>query len=198
MNSRFIAAAMVSVALVAVCPASEKAVVQVRYLLGPSRGIPEGVRAVAILDAGVNDKHATLATDTEWSAIAANYVQHLLQEAIQKHGVSLDIVDRRHTATVLKENDLAAAGLVSSATAGQAAKLLEVQGIIMAEINVKIETTRQTRNSGGLAEIIDQLKNGNRNSRGGRRRLLWRGAQPPLAFADQLRHDGACDRQRER
>ena len=139
--------AVVPIALACAAPvrASEKATVRILYLLEPTRGIPAGLDALAVLDAGVNDEKGALTTNTDWSELAANHVQHLLQEATDQHGIILDFVDRRHTATVLKEHDLAAAGLVPSNTAGQAAQLLAVQGIIMAEINVRIERHRETK-----------------------------------------------------
>ena len=50
------------------------------------------------------------------------------------------MADRKHTGTVMNEQDLAAAGLIDSPRAGAVVKQLGVQGLIMSEINVKVET----------------------------------------------------------
>jgi len=175
--------AVVPIALACAAPvqASEKATVRIHYVLEPTRGIPAGLDAVAVLDAGVNDEKGALATNTDWSELAANHVQHLLQEAADRHGIVLDIVDRRHTATVLKEHDLAAAGLVPSNTAGQAAKLLAVQGIIMAEINVRIEQRRETKAKIDIGGLLGGLL-------GGRGRYKHRGGfgSLPIRSVEEL------------
>ncbi|MFH0983546.1 MAG: tetratricopeptide repeat protein [Planctomycetota bacterium] len=114
---------------------SEKATVAIEYMLNPSKGLPPGMNSVAVLDAKVNE-----VTDTKWSEMAANYVQHLIQEANDKYGAQVQVADRKHTSSVMKEQDMAAAGMVESPKAGAVAKQLGVQGLIMTEINVKVET----------------------------------------------------------
>ncbi|MCH8806234.1 MAG: hypothetical protein IH986_09120 [Planctomycetes bacterium] len=175
----YLVAATLPIAVACVAPglAGEKATVRVHYLLRPTRGIPEGLSAVAILDAGVNDEKARLETDTNWSELAANYVQYLLQEAIEQRGIELDIIDRRHTATVLKEHDLAAAGLIPSRTAGRAAQLLEVQGVIMAEINVRVEEHRDTKKTVDLRGLLDDLRPRKRKSHGGHKKRPTQSAE---------------------
>ena len=117
------------------CGGSEKATVAIEYVLNPSVGLPPGMASVAILDSQVNE-----VTDTKWSEMAANYIQHLIQESNEKYGTSLQVADRKHTSTVMKEQDMAAAGMVASSNAGAMAQQLNVQGMIMSEINVKVET----------------------------------------------------------
>ena len=114
------------------CGGSEKSTITIEYVLNPSVGLPPGMTSVAILDAKVNE-----VTDTKWSELAANYVQHLIQESNEKYGANLQVADRKHTSTVMKEADMAAAGMVASANPGATAKLLNVQGMVMVEINVK-------------------------------------------------------------
>ncbi len=116
------------------CGSTEKATVAFEYALSPSKGLPPGMQSVAILDAQVNE-----VTDRKWSELAANYIQELIQESNEKYGTGLRIADRKHTASVMQESDLAAAGLKASANAGKVAQVLDVQGLIMAEINVKVE-----------------------------------------------------------
>ena len=150
------------------CLAGEEATVRIRHVLEPSRGIPEGIKALAILDAGVSHENDALRTETDWSILAANCVQHLLQQAVAAYGVELQIVDRRHTAAVLKEHDLAAAGLIPDQTAGAAARLLEVQGLILAEIHVRIGQRRESRPAIDLGGLLDELGRDKRKPRGGR------------------------------
>ncbi|MCP4589878.1 MAG: tetratricopeptide repeat protein [bacterium] len=121
--------------LAAGCGGSEKATVAIEYVLNPSVGLPAGMASVAILDAKVNQ-----VTDTKWSEMAANYLQELIQEANHKYGSSLQVADRKHTGSVMKEQDMAAAGMVDSPNPGALVKQLGIQGMIMAEINVKVET----------------------------------------------------------
>ncbi|MCP4247855.1 MAG: tetratricopeptide repeat protein, partial [bacterium] len=116
------------------CGSTEKATVEIQYALNPSKGLPPGMEKVAILDAKVNE-----VTDTKWSEMAANYIQELIQDSNERYGTNLRVADRKHTSTVIKEADMAAAGLTSSISPGAAAKLLDVQGVVMAEINVKVE-----------------------------------------------------------
>lgn len=171
--------AVVPIALACADPgqASEKATVRIHYMLEPTRGIPAGLDAVAVLDAGMNDEKGALATNTDWSKLAANHVQQLLQEATEQHDIILNIVDRRHTATVLKEHDLAAAGLVPSNIAGQAAQLLAVQGIIMAEINVRIEQRRETKIKIDIGSLLSGI---------GRHRHLGRSGRLPIRTVQEL------------
>jgi tetratricopeptide (TPR) repeat protein len=113
----------------------EKATVAFEYMLNPTTQLPPGLTSVAVLNAQVNE-----VTDTKWSEMAANYVQHLIQEANEKYGTNLEVADRKQTSNVMKEQDLAAAGMVPASKAGAVAKLLGVQGLVMTEINVKVET----------------------------------------------------------
>ncbi|MHC4235254.1 MAG: tetratricopeptide repeat protein, partial [Planctomycetota bacterium] len=70
--------------------------------------------------------------------------------------------DRKHTSSVMKESDLAAAGMVASAKPGAVAKLLEVQALILTEIKVKVEKHK------GKGRTVDFLSLGGGGwSRGG-------------------------------
>ncbi len=117
------------------CGSKERATVAFEYCLNPSKGLPQGMTAIAILDAQVNE-----VTDRKWSELAANFIQDLIQDSNDRYGTKLRIADRKHTSSVMQESDMKAAGLVASSQAGQVAQVLDVQGLIMAEINVKVET----------------------------------------------------------
>ncbi|HEY3245729.1 MAG TPA: tetratricopeptide repeat protein [Phycisphaerae bacterium] len=125
------------VAVVAGCSGGggERAVVPITYVVQPAKELPAGITTVAILDSKVNE-----ATDKKWSEMAANYIQHLVQESNDKYGSNLRVADRKQTSLLTSESDLAAAGIVDSPKAGQIAKQLAVQGFILSEINVKVDT----------------------------------------------------------
>ena len=116
------------------CGSTEKATVVIEYALNPSKGLPPGMNNVAILDAQVNE-----VTDRKWSELAANGLQDMIQDSNDRYGTNLRLADRKHTASVMQESDLAAAGMVASETPGKLAQVLGVQGLVMAEINVKVE-----------------------------------------------------------
>jgi len=133
---RSVMVALLSVVVVALtgCGSAEKAAIEIQYTLDPSRGLPPGMNTVAVLDAQVN-----VSTDQKWSELAANYIQELVQQSNDRFGTTLRLADRKHTTSVLREADLAAAGLAASDRPGEIAQLLGVQGLIMAEINVRTE-----------------------------------------------------------
>lgn len=116
------------------CASTERATVAIEYAVNPSKGLPPGMNTVAILDAQVNE-----VTDRKWSELASNYIQELIQESNDRFGTNLAVADRKHTGSVMQESDMAAAGLTASNNPGKVAQVLGVQGLIMCEINVKVE-----------------------------------------------------------
>ncbi len=122
--------------LIAGCgPKAEKATVTVSYVLEPSKSLPAGMKSLAVLDAGTG-----AGTDEIWSQMAANIIQDTVQQSNRRFNLGLTIVDRKQTAQVMKEKDMALAGLVSGAEAAEVAKLHHVQGIICSEVKVREET----------------------------------------------------------
>lgn len=117
--------------------ASERAIVTVSYVVEPSKGLPPGMDAVAILDSKVNT-----VTDRKWSELAANSIQARIQDANHRFGANLRIADRKHLTEGLAEQDLAAAGVTSGSAPGAGGKVMEIRGIIESEINVKVDTKR--------------------------------------------------------
>jgi len=113
---------------------SERAIVSVCYVVEPSKGLPPGMNAVAIMDSKVNT-----ATDRKWSELAANSIQARIQQANDRFGANIKIADRKHLAEGLAEQDLAAAGITSESSGGD---VMAIHGIIQSEINVKVDTKR--------------------------------------------------------
>ncbi|MCH7527208.1 MAG: tetratricopeptide repeat protein [Planctomycetes bacterium] len=126
--------------------ATERAFVTISYVVEPTKGVPPGMNAVAVMDSKVNT-----VTDRKWSELAANMIQARIQTANERFGANLRVADRKHLAEGLAEQDLAAAGVTRSSTAGQGGQVMEVDGIIESEINVKVEKHR------GMATTIAGL-----------------------------------------
>ncbi len=115
------------------CAAKERAFVEFSYVVKPSRGLPMGMRNIAIMPAKVGP-----ATDPKWSDLCVNIMQTLVNESRTEFGADVEVSDRRDTQVTFDEADLAAAGM-STRQGGSGGKLLEAQGVILSNINVKVE-----------------------------------------------------------
>lgn len=117
--------------------AAERAWVPIAYVLEPERGMPPGMTSVAVMNSRVNE-----VTDQKWSELAANMIQDLIQDANHRFGAGIKVADRKHLSNVMDEQDLAASGITVSSGSGQGGKVMDIQGMIQSEINVKVETHR--------------------------------------------------------
>jgi hypothetical protein len=129
-------------ALAVGCGKTETFNASISYVLEPTQKVPDGLSTVAILDAGVETK----AGDTEdkdrsvkWATIAADMMEKMIQDSATKLGTGLTVAKRRDTTKVMAEKDMKMAGLVDGGAAAQAAKLLDVQGIIASKLNIRVE-----------------------------------------------------------
>jgi len=128
--------------------AKEKQTVTISYLLGPSRPLPEGLRAVAVIDSGVvapdlkRDER-----EAKWSIMAADMIEAMLQAGSAMTSSPILVAKRSETQAVLREHDLALAGMVAGDQAARAGKLLAVQGLITSRIVVQIDEQRGTRST---------------------------------------------------
>lgn len=130
------------------CEAKEKQSITVSYFLGPARPLPEGIRRVAVMDAGVENQDGgpSAARSRKWAAIAAEMIEAMLQ-GIPAEPAQLTIVQRRATKKILDEQDLQLAGIVEGDAATRAGKLLAVDGLIMSRINIRVDTRKQDKSS---------------------------------------------------
>lgn len=128
------------------CTAKEKQTVTVSYAIRPTRPLPEGLKSVAVIDAGVETR-GLKQDDREkrWSLIAADMIEAMLQNGGQRFGGGPAVANRRLTQQILMEKDLKLSGLVQKDQATRAGKLLDVQGLITAVITINIDTQRSTR-----------------------------------------------------
>ena len=129
-------------ALAGGCGKSETFNATISYVLEPTQKLPEGLTTVAVLDAGVETK----AGDSEdkdrsvkWATMAADMMEKMIQDSASKFGSGLTVAKRRDTTKMMAEKDMKMAGLVDGGKAAQAAKLLDVQGIIASKLNIRVE-----------------------------------------------------------
>lgn len=118
--------------------AAEEHKVGLSYSLAPLKPLPEGFRTVTVLDSGVETAGVKPSErEARWSQIAADIVEGaLLATSDLPNG--LTVVKRDQTAAVLREHDMALAGLVTGDPAVRAGKLLAVQGLITSQITIDI------------------------------------------------------------
>jgi hypothetical protein len=162
---------------VAGCAAKEKYTATVSYWVGPKQPLPEGLKAVAVIDSGVQ----AVGTDgddreTKWSTIAADMIEAMLQSGSGQSGANLAIAKRRETQRILAEQDLKLAGLVDGPAATRAGKLLAVQGLITSKITVRVDLQKGTKSTIDWVSMMGGVMRGVQESRDTRRR------EPPKAY----------------
>lgn len=130
------------------CAAKEKYTATLSYTVAPKQPLPEGLKAVAVLDSGVQAQGAN-GDDREakWSTIAADMIEAMLQSGSAMSGTPLAVAKRRDTKKILVERDLKLSGLVDGPTATRAGKLLAVQGLITSKITVRIDVQKGTKST---------------------------------------------------
>jgi tetratricopeptide (TPR) repeat protein len=136
----------------------ETATITLSYVLAPQQELPEGLDAVAVLDSGAEPTGAAEeARAQKWSTIAADLIEHQIQQASTRLDSDLAVAKRRDTSKILAEQDLKAAGLVDTDTAVQAGKLLDVQGLIASKLTIheEVKTGRaKTIDAGSLVAAL--------------------------------------------
>jgi len=118
--------------LMAGCAATERAPVSFSYVVEAERGLPQGMKTIAIMPAKVGPT-----TDPKWSDMCVTVMQTMANES-RRLGADITVSDRRDTQVTFDEADLAAAGM-STAPGGSGGQLLAVQGVILSHIDVKVE-----------------------------------------------------------
>jgi len=85
----------------------------------------------------------------KWKEMAANTIQYNLQQAAEKHGIPIQLVDREHLKISLAETDMKDAGITEGDPATSA--LAGATAIITSKVNVKIDKQK------GKGTSIDAL-----------------------------------------
>ncbi len=157
-------------AAVAGCSGKERYTVTIRYAVAPRQPLPPGLKAVAVIDSGVQTIGAQQDDrDKKWSLVAADMIEAMLQGAAQRYGTGPVVAKRRETSRILAEQDLKLAGLVDGPTATRAAKLLDVQGLITSRITVRIDVQKGTKSTIDWASIMGGVVHDMQEARGARR-----------------------------
>jgi hypothetical protein len=143
------------------CIAKEKERVTVTYVLAPAQPLPEGLKAVAVIDAGVQtqgDKQDD--RERKWSTMAADMIEAMLGSSASRFGSGLNVAQRRQTQAVLKEQDLRLAGLVEGEAAAKAGKLLAVQGLIVSRITIDIDVQKGSKSTMDWGSVLGGVVQG--------------------------------------
>lgn len=125
---------MTCLAIVGCGGGRQTATVNFSYVIEKEKGLPPGMKTVAVLPAKVGET-----TDPKWSEMSATILQSLVNESRSKFGTPITVTERRDTKPVFDEADLAAAGM-STRQGGAPGQLVGADGYLLSNINVKVET----------------------------------------------------------
>lgn len=153
--------------------AKERAEISVPYRIAPSKPLPPGLEAVAVIDAAVRaDESDAARREQKWSSLAADMIESMLINAdAGADSPPLQVVDRRNMAAVLKEHDLVAAGIVGAETAHQLGELLAVQGLIVSRIQIDLTQEAHTSHATDWGQILTGIASGGSFTPGGGNRM---------------------------
>jgi len=115
------------------CASKETASVSFSYVVEKEKGLPPGMKNIAIMPAKVGET-----TDPKWSELSTTVIASLINESRAKFGTEVTVTERRDTRAVFEEADLAAAGM-STRKGGSGGELLGADGYLLSNINVKVE-----------------------------------------------------------
>jgi len=127
------AAAALALAALAGCAGSETATVNFSYPVRAGKGLPPGMKQIAILPAKVTES-----TDPKWSDMSTTIMASLVNDSRSRFGTDVTVTERRDTKPVFDEADLAAAGM-STKKGGGGGQLMDADGYIVGKINVKTQ-----------------------------------------------------------
>jgi hypothetical protein len=113
--------------------ATEQALVQFSYVVEPTKKLPPGMETISIEPATLGPN-----TDPKWSDLSVRIIESLVHESRTRFGTPVTIADRRDTDRVFRERDMKDAGM-SKGKAGTGGQLMDIQGTIASDINVKVE-----------------------------------------------------------
>lgn len=123
---------LLSMSVLAGC-APERALVAFSYVVEPTRGLPPGMRTIIIEPATMGPT-----TDPRWSDMCVTLLNALVNESRNSFGTDIMVSNRRDAGKKFERDDLLAAG-ISKGQGGGGAQLLDAQGAILSNINVKVE-----------------------------------------------------------
>lgn len=117
------------------CGGGPTATVDFSRTVQPKQPLPEEFMQIAVYP---SETTGSKEYDQEkWKEMAANMIQYSLQQAAEKHGVPIQLVDREHLKISLAESDMKDAGITEGEPATSA--LAGATAIITSKVNVKID-----------------------------------------------------------
>ena len=123
------------------CGPSATARVHFSYVESPSQPLSPEYSKIAVYD-------ATMMGDTneydqnKWSKMTADMLRYYLQQARERHGMSVQVVDRQHLDKAAGEQDLADAGLTEDRRGTGSSGFEGVDAVLTSDITVKIDKQR--------------------------------------------------------
>lgn len=111
------------------------------YVAPPVVGLPEGLKAIAFIpfSQAVEDKEGVYsAREKRWGDEITAAIAQRMQDYIQAFKLPLSIVDRSAVVAIMKEKDLADAGLAQENKALQLGKLAKAEAICFGQMTVSV------------------------------------------------------------
>ncbi len=142
--AKTITVAMISVCIMtAGCKKRSKAFVEVAYTEKPALGLPEGLHTIAFIpftQAIEDEAGIYTAREKKWGDVIVSSIAEKMQYYARKYDIPLKIIEREAVATIMKEKDLADAGLAEENKALQLGKLSKAQAICFGKVVIDIQT----------------------------------------------------------
>jgi len=119
----------------------KKDILQLAYVAKPAVGLPEGVKAIAFIPFSqvVQDKEGVFsAREKKMGDELTSAIAQRMDETARQFKIPLAIVDRESVAALMKEKDLADAGLAQENKALQLGKLAKAEAICFGRMDIDV------------------------------------------------------------
>jgi tetratricopeptide (TPR) repeat protein len=117
--------------------------VMISYVQSPTQGLPPGLDAIAFIpfSQAVEDKEKIYSPgEKRWGDEVIAAIAQKMQQNANQFKIPLKLVERESLAAIMKEKDLADAGLAQEDKALQLGKLAKVQAICYGRVAISIRT----------------------------------------------------------
>ncbi len=131
---------------------SKTATVTIRYTSEPTSKLSEQHMHIAVYNTDVIAAEGSDSFDEKkWREMTADFVQSELQNAADKHGLPIKLVDREHIKATLGEKDMASAGLTDSGDAMASSALQGATAILTSRVTIKVDKQSKTEYKQGTS-----------------------------------------------
>ncbi|MFQ5411576.1 MAG: tetratricopeptide repeat protein [Phycisphaerae bacterium] len=134
------------------CGKGPVATVTMSETIEPKKPLPAEHMHIAVYNAKVEGTGEF--DQDKWAGMAADMIQYELEQAAERHGVPIKLVDREHMKVAMAESDMASAGITedTSGTAGSA--LQGATSIITSKVTIKIDKQKDEATSINAMSVI--------------------------------------------